>query len=102
MVLNTLFVLENGRRCNHPESIKVNEKMTKTYEINKLTDFTKVPARKLEKCLDEFYVWVNIMRKAKKFPEIVTPVEKFLWTDDNEHRITIKISARDSKNDKGD
>ena len=65
--------------------------MTQTYKIEKLTDFTKVPVDKMGVCLDEFAVWIEIMRRAQKFPELFTPVENFTWIDDTARNITINI-----------
>ncbi len=67
------------------------------YSIASVRDFAQVPEGRLDDCLKEFAVWVEMSRSLDvilagipvKWPDV------FVWVDDDRHHIDVKIRSTD-------
>ena len=78
--------------------------MTESYEIVNIKDFLMVPEDKLDVCLDEFKTFLEVMRPFQvvmrevadgisgKETNLKMEVNKFIWNDDGEKKLTLYIN----------
>lgn len=62
------------------------------YDIEKLSDFLRVPVEKLPICLGEFQVWLSLARDAKYCG--VTYRERFKWIDDGKTNVNMSLTFK--------
>jgi hypothetical protein len=73
------------------------------YRIEKVQDFLKVPADRMEECLTEFRDFLTTARSIKKMadelgkvigsPPPETLVDAFIWIDDGVRKGTVRFTA---------
>ncbi len=69
------------------------------YTIKSLEDFYKIPEDKIDECLKDFKVWLELGRAINEFQEMIglNFIERagFVWIDDNQTGVrNIQISVQ--------
>jgi hypothetical protein len=66
----------------------------KTYHIETVADFLKVPEDRLEYCLSEF---LTVLRAFRDFEALIGHelVPAFTWIDDREQHLTVQVNVRE-------
>lgn len=65
----------------------------KRYDINTVDDFLKVPEDRLPLCLQEFLVFLKIIRRAHAIEVVKIQPTTYKWIDDDEHIAHVKLSV---------
>lgn len=67
----------------------------KQYEITTIADLLKVPDDKLDECLADLKLWLDIRRTHEKLPEVFREMlsmsNTMVWNDDGVRGISINI-----------
>lgn len=72
------------------------------YRIERVQDFLKVPADRLEECLTEFRAFLATARDIKELADTLgkvvgdvpeTIVDAFVWIDDGERKGTVRFTV---------
>ena len=65
----------------------------KTYLIQSVTDFDKVPLERIADCIIEFSTWIALRRMAKAISnEMDQPnLKEFNWIDDGKKEVVVRM-----------
>lgn len=66
------------------------------YEIATLSDFTKVPPRRLRACLKEFATLVELTREVAAEVRGAAVLDRFEWIDDGKTDIDLRLEAKEA------
>jgi hypothetical protein len=64
------------------------------YKIKHVRDFLEVPSDRLDACLEEFKVFLALVRP---FPTSLFEVNAFEWIDDGKNNVDIQITLTQEK-----
>jgi hypothetical protein len=68
-----------------------------SYRIEHVRDFQQVPPDRVDDCLKEFAVFIEMARLSSLIGGDDVRVGAFTWHDDGERNITVKIQVQEIK-----